>query len=94
MRPLLILAPLLALGLVTAGCSRSDADRLKDDTRAVGHDVAGDVRKVGDDPHLKSAGDELKAAAHATGEDLHKAGDDIGHHAKAAANDTRDAAER
>ena len=81
----------LCLALAAAGCSRSDASKLKQDTQAVGHDVASDVRHVGDDPDLKAAGDQLKTAAHDTGEDLHKAGQDISTHVKEAGDETKDA---
>jgi hypothetical protein len=94
MRADLILIPLLAVGLILTGCSRSDASKLKADTQAVGHDLGADVRKVGDDPDLKAAGDQIKTAAHDTGEDLRKAGHDIGDHTKAAVNETKDAADK
>jgi hypothetical protein len=81
----------LCLCLAMAACSKSQATKLKQDTQAVGHDVAGDVRSVGDNPDLKAAGNQLKAAGQDVGHDLHKAGDDIGHHTEAAANKTRDA---
>jgi hypothetical protein len=81
----------LCLCLAASACSRSDSDKLKHDTQAVGHDMASDVRKVGDDPDLKAAGDQLKTATHDTGEDLHKAGQDISTHVKAAGDETRDA---
>ena len=89
-----LLAPLLIAGLMLAGCSRSDAGKLKADTQAVGHAVATDVRKVGDDPNLKAAGAQLKAGTEKAGEDLHKAGQDIGQHTKAAADETKDAVNR
>jgi hypothetical protein len=87
------LASALLLALALAACSRSDADKLKHDTTAVGHDVAGDVKKAGDDPHLKEAGDQLKAAAQQTGDDLKKAGHDLSEHTKAAGDEARGAAE-
>jgi len=86
-----LLAPILIAGLMAAGCSRSDAGKLKADTQAVGHDVVTDVRKVGDDPNLKAAGAQLKVGTQKAGEDLHKAVEDIGQHTKAAANETKDA---
>ena len=92
MRPTPILC--LCLCLAMAACSRSDTSKLKQDTQAVGHDVASDVRHVGDDPDLKAAGEQLKTAARDTGEDLHKAGQDISTHVKAAGDETRDAANK
>ena len=53
------LLPLLAVIALTGACSKSDADKLKHDSQAVGHDVATDVKKVGDDPNLKAAGSEF-----------------------------------
>jgi hypothetical protein len=88
------LAAILLACLMAAACSRSDASKLKEDTRAVGHDVASDVRKVGDDPNLKAAGTQLKVGAQKAGEDLHRAGDDIGKHTKAAADETKNAVNR
>jgi hypothetical protein len=85
------LVPILCLCLMAAACSRSDASKLKQDTQAVGHDVASDVRNAGDNSNLKAAGDQLKAAAHDTGADLHKAGQDISQHTHEAADDTRGA---
>ena len=93
MRPLVAVV-CLCLGLMAAGCSRSDSGQLKHDAQAVGHDVASDVRKVGDDPDLKAAGDQLKDAAHDTGTEAKKAGQDIRDHTHEAADDTRDAANR
>jgi hypothetical protein len=89
-----LIAPLLIAALLAAGCSRSDSDKLKADTQAVGHDVATDVRKVGDDPNLKAAGAQLKAGTQKAGEDLHKAGQDISQHTKAAADETKNAVNR
>ncbi len=87
------LAPLAfaLLALTATACSKSDADKLKQDTQAVGHDVATDAKKAADDPNLKKAGDELKQAAHDTGQDLKKAGNTISDHAHDAAQDTRKA---
>jgi hypothetical protein len=79
------------LALTAAGCSKPDADRLKHDTQAVGHDMAVDVKKAADDPNLKKAGDELKQAAHDTGRDLKKAGDSVSEHTHDAAQDTKNA---
>jgi hypothetical protein len=80
---------LLALG--AAACSKPDADKLKQDTQAVGNDVATDVKKAADDPNLKKAGDQLKQAAHDTGQGLQKAGNSISEHTRNAADDTRNA---
>ena len=92
MRPSAILIlPALCLALAASACSRSDADKLKHDTQAVGHDVASDVKKAADDPNLKKAGDELKQAAHDTGQDLKKAGNTISDKTHDAAEDTRNA---
>jgi hypothetical protein len=85
------LVPVLIACLMAAACSRSDASKLKEDTQAVGHDVASDVRKVGDDPNLKAAGTHLKVATQKAGQDLRKAGTNIGEHTKAAADETRNA---
>ena len=79
------------LALAATACSKPDADKLKQDTQAVGHDVAADVKKAADDPNLKKAGDELKQAAHDTGQDLKKAGNSISEHTHDAAADTRNA---
>jgi hypothetical protein len=79
---------------MATACSRSDADKLKQDAQAVGHDVASDARKVGDDPHLKAAGTELKVGTQKAGEDLHRAGADIGKHTRAAADETKNAINR
>lgn len=87
-------AVILCLGLALAACSRSQADRLKHDTQAVGHDVASDVRSTADNPDLKSAGDELKAAAHDTGVQAKKAAKEVREHTHEAAQDTREAAGR
>lgn len=87
MRLTLILIGAIALG----ACSRSDADKLKHDTQAVGHDVASDIRKAGDNPDLKAAGQQLGAAAHAAGQDLSQAGHDLGRHARRAGQDARGA---
>jgi len=89
----LVLIPLLAVVALTGACSKSDADKLKQDTQAVGHDVATDVKKVGDDPNLKAAGEELKTGAKKAGDDLKKTGKDLGDHTKAAAAHTKDAAD-
>jgi len=88
------LAAIFLICLLSAACSRSDADKLKGDTQALGHDLAGDVRKLGDNPDLKAAGDQLKMAAHDTGQNLRKAGQDISHHSQAAVNDTQGATDR
>lgn len=85
---------ILCLGLALAACSRSQADRLKHDTRAVGHDVASDVRSAADNPNLKAAGNELKAAAHDTGRAAKDAAHDVRDHAQRAGRDARDAADR
>jgi hypothetical protein len=88
------LIPILLLCVAMAACSRSQATKLKQDTQAVGHDVASDVRGVGDDPQLKAAGNQLKAAAKDAGHDLSQAGHDISRHTEAAANETRAAANK
>jgi hypothetical protein len=88
----LVLLPLLAVIALTGACSKSDADKLKHDSQAVGHDVATDVKKVGDDPNLKAAGSELKTPTQKAGDDLKKTGKDIGDHTRAAGDDAKDAA--
>ncbi len=86
------LAPVLLIALALAACSRSDANKLKNDTAQVGHDVASDVRKAKDDPNVQAAGSQLKAAAQQTGADLKKAGQDLSAHAKAAGEKAQGAA--
>jgi hypothetical protein len=83
--------PIVLAALALGACSRSDANKLKNDTAQVGHDVAGDVRKAGENPDVKNAGDQLKAAGQDVGQDLSKAGSDIGAHAKAAGENAREA---
>ena len=61
MRTLILIA---SLGLAAAACSKSDVDRIGQDTKAVGHDVSVEATKVGDDPAVKDAGANLKAAGH------------------------------
>ncbi|MDR3514146.1 MAG: hypothetical protein P4L73_21125 [Caulobacteraceae bacterium] len=85
-------ATILCLGLALAACSRPQADRLKHDAQAVGHDVTSDVRAAGDNLDLESAGNELKAAAHDTGVEARRAAQDVREHTRQAGRDTRDAA--
>jgi hypothetical protein len=72
---------LIALAITAAACSRSDADHLRHDVSKVGADAGADIRHVGDDPNLRRAGAELKAAARKTDNALRHTADDAHRHA-------------
>ena len=67
MRTLILIA---GVCLAAAACSKSDADRIGQDTKAVGHDVAAEARKVGQDPATKAAATDIKDAGRATADAL------------------------
>jgi hypothetical protein len=52
------------LCLAAAACSRADENKVQQDTRAAGHDLADAARSVKDDPTVRQAGVDAKQAAH------------------------------
>ena len=52
------------LCIAAAACSRGDENRTREDVRSAGHDLANAAQNVKNDPTVKQAGADARAAAH------------------------------